>query len=257
MSLARDDPVEQTRHLLNEVPGLKVRVSTVVRQAPTKGSNAAIDQDRFGGVGSYPWVFVGQMLGVAVDHAQAWARLLESHQMPLYAHLTLLRAALEAAVTARWLLSAPTTEGRVAAAVSLWEEDLLDWERLVVKFPGKVAPDSSAMYADALSGFRAHVAVAGLPTKRPPSTSDRVRDFGVHPGPKSDWLFRILSAPAHGSTWSISVGEFGEGVETRVPGARSAKVRAHPLLALNATAIVLATLTTAVADLERYAGIGR
>lgn len=254
MGIARDDAVEQTRRLLSDVPKLAARVRAAVRQPSAKDSNAAVDQDRFDEVGSYPWVFAGQVLEVAVDHAETWRQLLESHGMPRYAHLTLLRAALEAAVTARWLISAATTEGRVAAAASMLEEVLVDWERLVDSFPGKVAPDSSAVYTNALGEFRAQVVVAGLQTKRPPPTSDRVRDFGVHPGQKTDWIFRMLSAPAHGSTWSVSLGEFGDEVEPLVRGAKTVRVRAHPLLASNATSIVLATLTAAVTDFERYVG---
>jgi hypothetical protein len=189
-----------------------------------------------------------------MDHAEAWVRLFESHGLPQYAHLTLLRATLEAAVTVRWLISAVTPEGRVAAAVSMLEEDLVDWDRLVDSFPGSADPDDTAVHAKVLGEIRAQVAVAGFQTKRPPSTSDRVRDFGVHPGPKTDWIFRILSAPAHGSTWSISLGEVGDEVEPLVRGARTVKVRAHPLLASNATSIVVSTLVAAVTDFERYVG---
>ena len=254
MSVAGDDPIERVRLLLREVPQLDTRVHAATRQAPAEGGPAAADQDRFDGIGSYPWVFAGQGLGVAVDHAKAWVRLFESHGLPQYAHLTLLRATLEAAVTVRWLISAVTPEGRVAAAVSMLEEDLVDWDRLVDSFPGSADPDDTAVHAKVLGEIRAQVAVAGFQTKRPPSTSDRVRDFGVHPGPKTDWIFRILSAPAHGSTWSISLGEVGDEVEPLVRGARTVKVRAHPLLASNATSIVVSTLVAAVTDFERYVG---
>jgi hypothetical protein len=254
MSVAGDDPLARVRLLLREVPQLDTRVHAATRQPPAEGSPAAADQDRFDGIGSYPWVFAGQVLGVAMDHAEAWVRLFESHGLPQYAHLTLLRATLEAAVTVRWLISAVTPEGRVAAAVSMLEEDLVDWDRLVDSFPGSADPDDTAVHAKVLGEIRAQVAVAGFQTKRPPSTSDRVRDFGVHPGPKTDWIFRILSAPAHGSTWSISLGEVGDEVEPLVRGARTVKVRAHPLLASNATSIVVSTLVAAVTDFERYAG---
>jgi len=254
MSVAGDDPIARVRLLLREVPQLDTRVHAATRQPPAEGSPAAADQDRFDGIGSYPWVFAGQVLGVAMDHAEAWVRLFESHGLPQYAHLTLLRATLEAAVTVRWLISAVTPEGRVAAAVSMLEEDLVDWDRLVDSFPGSADPDDTAVHAKVLGEIRAQVAVAGFQTKRPPSTSDRVRDFGVHPGPKTDWIFRILSAPAHGSTWSISLGEVGGEVEPPVRGARTVKVRAHPLLASNATSIVVSTLVAAVTDFERYVG---
>jgi hypothetical protein len=254
MSVADDDPIERVRLLVREVPQLDARVHAATRQPPAEGSPAAADRDRFDGIGSYSWVFAGQVLGVAMDHAEAWVRLFESHGLPRYAHLTLLRATLEAAVTVRWLISAVTPEGRVAAAVSLLEEDLVDWDRLVESFPGSTAPDDAAAHAKVLAEMRAQVAAAGLQTKRPPSTSDRVRDFGAHPGRKSDWIFRILSAPAHGSTWSISLGEIGDEVEALVRGAGTVKVRAHPLLASNATTIVVSTLAAAVTDFEGYVG---
>jgi hypothetical protein len=76
MSVAGDDPLARVRLLLREVPQLDTRVHAATRQPPAEGSPAAADQDRFDGIGSYPWVFAGQVLGVAMDHAEAWVRLL-------------------------------------------------------------------------------------------------------------------------------------------------------------------------------------
>ncbi len=43
-------------------------------------------------------------IGVAVDHLYAWQQLVSAGPIPIYAPITLLRAALEAGVTTRWLV---------------------------------------------------------------------------------------------------------------------------------------------------------
>jgi hypothetical protein len=206
MSVAGDDPIARVRLLLREVPQLDTRVHAATRQPPAEGSPAAADQDRFDGIGSYPWVFAGQVLGVAMDHAEAWVRLFESHGLPQYAHLTLLRATLEAAVTVRWLISAVTPEGRVAAAVSMLEEDLVDWDRLVDSFPGKFSRSFDAVFVS--EGIR----VIRTPIRAPNANAFAERWIETLRAECLDWL--LILGPG------ISIASFGSMCATTTGDAR-------------------------------------
>lgn len=250
-----DPRIGPTLALLAHAPSLRERARALGAAPPVEGSDAQLDQTHPQGM--LPQVLAGQMAGVAAEHLFIWHLLLEHDVFPRYAHLTLLRSALEPAVTARWLLDGATTAARICRAVALLEEDVVEWRKIAASFeashPGVVI---EALADEQMAKIRADVDCSEFPA-RVPSHSDRVRDHAVHPGAKSDWIYRVLSSPAHGNTFSISTGEFGEALGSNMPGATARRVSPNTTLAFVATGIVLQTVEAAITDLERYTGTGQ
>lgn len=141
--------------------------------------------------------------------------------------------------------------------MGLLEEDVVEWRKIASSFeashPG-VAPD--ALDVEQMAKVRTEIDCSSAPSTVP-SRSDRVRDHAVHPGPKSDWIYRVLSSPAHGNAFSISTGESGEALGSNMPGTTARRVSPNTTLASVATGIVLQTVEAVIADLERYTGTGQ
>lgn len=251
----RDPRIRPTLAILANAPSLRDRARALGGPAPVEGSDAQLDQTHPQGM--LPQVLAGQMAGVAAEHLFIWHLLLNQDVFPRYAHLTLLRSALEPAVTARWLLHGATTAARICRAVALLGQDMVEWRKIAASFeasrPGVV---TETLVDEQMAKSRADVDCSEFP-QRVPSRSDRVRDHAVHPGAKSDWIYRVLSSPAHGNTISISTGEFGETLESNIPGTTARRVSPNTKLAFEATGIVLQTVEAAIVDLERYTGTGQ
>lgn len=257
--MIRDQKVLQTLALLAVVPSLRKRIKAVESMRPADGSDAALDQ--LLPQGSVAQVLATQMLGVAAEHLFIWYLLLEIDVFPRHAHLTLLRSSLEPAVTARWLLAGPTSTARTCRGLALSEEGLGEFAKITASF-AKSCPEATTLADDHLAQItadmvemRAGVDCAGFPRRAPP-TCDLVRDFAVHLGAKGDWLYRVLSSPAHGNAISPSVSEFGELLPSSLPGTTRRRVGPNTSLGLDATKTAVETVRLAIGDLERYMGIG-
>ena len=114
------------RTLLVEVPGLNRRGEAIVR-ANAKGPGSLAELDGEHRLGRYVWELAPASLGVAGDHLETWRRLVEdAHTQPGWAHVTLLRGAIENAAFCRWLVEAAATSAeRVARSVAA---QLKDWD---------------------------------------------------------------------------------------------------------------------------------
>ena len=114
---SRQDPriTAELRTMLGVVPVLRERQETVVR-ANSKARGSPADLDGQHRLGRFVWEIASQSLGVAGDHLEAWRRLIEeAHTQPGWAHMTLLRGAIESASLCRWLID-PTAKYRRAWA---------------------------------------------------------------------------------------------------------------------------------------------
>ena len=110
---------------LNRIPGLGLRLERVQLGTPLVGSREFLDL-RVGYGGSRPGGTACLRLSVANDHLVAWRNLiLAARSFPVWAHFSLLRAAIEASVQSRWLLDpAASPRERVERSLGTALDDL-------------------------------------------------------------------------------------------------------------------------------------
>jgi len=209
------------------------------------------------------WILssAGMSIAVAVDHLQAWRQVMRAGVIPTYSGPTLLRGVLESAVMTRWLLEPGADSAtRVARGVSA---QLADY-------------DERRKFEDA-----ARRNTPGLPDPTPPGKSARARhaelvaardasgiakvvvppwvELCATYGPKGhenlEWLYRLLSAFAHGKPWALHATVMGPSAPVgSVGGLRGGTVAASETMLAGATDL-LATLTrVAVGEFEVYVG---
>ncbi len=81
----------------------------------------------------------------AVDHLRACrALLVQAEVMPTWSCLTLIRASVENAATAVWLLSPSNRNERITRALQLAWDDVVSWRDVVARMPGVVPVDIDA-----------------------------------------------------------------------------------------------------------------
>lgn len=200
---------------------------------------------------------------VGLDHLVAWRMLrLQAGAQPIFAHLTLIRAALEGLTIARWLCDESIgTDERVRRAAGVQTADYeqrLRFERRMASRIAKPIGDAktAAERMDVLDRLlrKEHVKPIGMP-----SATDLFARYvlGSDPGNLAgESLYRLISGIAHAKVWSLfGISELGEAVD--VGGGRYAvKISAHGELALMATRIAIRVAAQALADLEWY-GLGK
>jgi hypothetical protein len=244
--------------LLSAVEPLRGRLERLNFAGVAKGSPAARDQRS--PLGNLPLACASQAIMAASEHALAWRIIRDANYAPTWSHLTLMRGALEGAVIARWMLAAPTPVGRISRAAGLVEQDLEERSKFEASFKVDTAPrQPPAMSgAERLVEHRERCREAGIQAKRYSSMSDLVRDHAVQndlPHLRTDWLYRILSAVAHATPWSIVALRVEEVFDVGVPDTSTVKVAWNPLVTFAATRIPIDTLEAAADEIDRYVGL--
>lgn len=136
---------QQLVALVGQAPGLKERAHAQALRSLGPGSRAAVDSAQ--PLGQHVLFLAGLALSNAIEHLEIWRLVLvEAKTQPMAAHMTLLRGALEGAVTCRWLVDpAADSRERIRRGVTLLREDWghrQDFERQVghhANPPGKSA----------------------------------------------------------------------------------------------------------------------
>lgn len=248
--MARPTSLRDLRSLLSWVPGLRERARVLELVRAADGSGAQIDRTH--PQGGVPQVLAGQMLGAAAEHLFICHLLVEMGELTRYVHLTLLRTALEPAVTTRWLLAGDTSAARICRAVALLEDSAAEAAKITKSFRA-CHPDVSLTTAadEGMATTRAETDCYGTPGL--PTRVDRVQGFALPQG-TGEWVYRVLSSPAHGNVIGSSLGEFGDPQPSHVPGATTRTVRPKMALVVDTTSTVLETMEAAIVDLERYTG---
>jgi hypothetical protein len=234
---------------LERVPALHERALRLTAAGAAPGSQAAQAQKL--PFGELPWVLAGSRTVVGADSLLAWHALrLERRYQPQVAHLALCRGALEAAVTARWLVD-PTTdaEDRRRRAVALWIDDF----RWRDEFERRALPERPS--SGQAPAIRAEAAAAGVePTFL--TMTDRMEKFTVV-DPRArvggHAIYGLLSGFAHAQDWSVLATRRSE--VQKIPGivrAKMARVQADPLVTATATMLAYDTLSAALDELEAY-----
>lgn len=225
--------------------------SIALHRKPARGSPARADNTLASG--ELVFVFATQALGFAIDHLKAWESLILGGLHPAFAQMTLLRAALEGAATARWLLDLEVTPTeRVGRGIASAVDDLIQVRRFefsVGSTPSQVKPGEAA---DArIAELKRISLAAGIPDVRYPAATTL---FEVYGGDQGDavWLFRLVSAFAHAKQWAIAGTDRDERPATHPPGVEGGYVTSSDQVVLFATTRTVELVRTALDDLDRY-----
>ena len=245
------------RKLLAEVPALRKRGESIVH-ANTTGPGSLAELDAQHGLGRFVWELAPASLGVAGDHLETWRRLIEdAHTQPGWAHVTLLRAAIENAAFCRWLVETATTSTeRVGRGVAA---QLKDWDERR-KFEEASGADKLPRTGEARTGRerrdellrcrRAH----GVAELQVPDFIKLSGTYAIAEDLGGNALYRLASAFAHGKQWTllVSESELPDGANPNEPGPR--RVTASDIISAGVTLCAIRTFEAAVADFEHYAG---
>lgn len=241
--------------VLSQAPVLFDRLTSTSRAGAKPGSAAATDEAS--PLGHHVRIMAIDHLTTGIDHLVMWNRLLTSGVQPYASHVTLIRGAMEGAVTARWLIDPREDSAeRVRRGVALLLEDYgnrRDFERDfgiagTIKLPAKSAEVRRAE----LKAER--IAAKIGPTQAPKMTTLFGGYIGLPPA-RGRAVYRLLSAWAHGKQWKGITAKF-EVVEgaVAVPGGKLVKVTANDDLSLNLTTLGMMTATRALNELDAYCG---
>jgi hypothetical protein len=238
---------------LAQAPILFDRLTATSRDGAQDGSAAATDEAS--PLGHHVRIMAIDHLMTGLDHLVMWNRLLTAGVQPYVSHITLIRGAMEGAVTCRWLIDprADSAE-RVRRGVALLLEDYGnrdDFERDfgiadAIKPPAKTAADRRAELKTE------RIAANIGPTQVPKMTTLFGGYIGLLPA-QGRAVYRLLSAWAHGKQWKGMTAKF-EIVEgaIAVPGGKLVKVTANDDLSLNLTTLGMMTATRALNELDGY-----
>jgi hypothetical protein len=253
----------------NQDPRITAKLAEVLAQAPVlfdrltstswagaqPGSLAATDESS--PLGHHVRIQAIDHLTTGIDHLVMWHRLLTSGVQPYAAHITLIRGAMEGAVTCRWLIDPREDSAeRVRRGVALLLDDYsnrADFERDfgiadAIKPPAKSAADRRA-------DLKAERIAAKIgPTQAPRMTALFGGYIGLPPA-RGRAVYRLLSAWAHGKQWKGLTAKF-EVVEDAVAmrGGKLVKVSANDDMSLNLTALGMMTATRALNELDAFCG---
>jgi hypothetical protein len=174
---------------------------------------------------------------------------------PTFAQMTLVRAGLEGAVTARWLVDLRATpDMRVARGVAVALDDYQErakFERSANLTPPP-AGDMAKSAAVRIEELKANRESAGLPVVHYPSTTLLMGEFG---GIESDgiWLYRLVSAFAHAKQWSLAGTDRTPWRQSRlISGVEGGTVTASDQVVLFATLRAFELVEAALAEIEDY-----
>jgi hypothetical protein len=112
------EPSDRSAELLAAivpVPELYERISRLLDYRPDAVTLSVAGRDKRLPFGICAGIFAGQSLAVAADHLRVWTQILDGHLIPVFAHMTLIRSALEGAIRCRWLVD-PKVDGAERAA---------------------------------------------------------------------------------------------------------------------------------------------
>ena len=201
---------------LEPIPGLKDRLEAVDLRTPLVGSHYSVDRCLSYG-GDRPGLTTLNRLSIAMDHLLTWYRIIfEAQFIPVHAHVTLLRPAIEASVQARWLLDATVSPcDRVGRALGLALDDLNERRKIEddwSKDPGYHQVGQTALQrADQL---RDQAKAADIePQYR--DTIALLRLYPLHEYATDLAVFRFICGVVHGTIWASIHGQ----IETVEAGA--------------------------------------
>lgn len=218
-------------------------------------SLAAADARTSTRLGHEPVMNAGAQLSTSLDHLITWRHLMSAGPtglQPTYAHMTLLRGALEGAVVARWLVdSTVDPRERLARAADWLREDYMKRRRIEEIIRSRPKPPRK-LASERITELDAAAKALGLRLLRIVNTTDLFRAYCSLTADKGEYVYSAVSAFAHGRPWSLFMSQMtpvGPGLpDTGGLGT----ITANDEYALVFTMIAVHTANMAVADLQTY-----
>ncbi len=222
-----------------------------LHRKPARGSAAKADTALASG--ELVFVFATQALGFAIDHLKAWESLILGGLHPTFAQMTLLRAALEGAATARWLLDLEVTPTeRVGRGIASAVDDLIQVRRFELSVGRTSSQPKPGEAVDArIADLKRVSLAAGIPEVRYPAATTLFETYGGDHG-DGVWLFRLVSAFAHAKQWAIAGTDRDQRSASYPPGVEGGHVTSSDQVVLFATTRTVDLVRTALDDLDRY-----
>lgn len=248
--------VGELRRLLEGVDGMWSRLEAALRAPVAPGSMAAAD-DALPDA-RFVSMYAGQAVSTAIDHLNTWRLLVYGPLIPIGAHLTLLRGALEGAARSRWHIDARRSSGiRVGRGHAARRDDQEERAKYEASREGAPHPARTR-------GLSAVERLAQLDDPDPEEARERREAAGIRPVGFTDTtslmitygherLFRLASGVAHGKEWAL------EATDVRLlsdpsptPGLGHGIVSASDSVAVAMTTVTVGAVRAALAELEAY-----
>jgi hypothetical protein len=246
--------VAELRRLLRDVAELRRRLETALRTPAALGSHAAADDTLPDA--RFVTIYAGQALTVAIDHLNAWRLLANGLEIPILAHLSLLRGALEGAVRCRWHVDATvgsgTRVGRAFAARRDDQEERRKFERSPeggARSPQPTEGKSAVQRLAELSDPEAIKArdAAGILAVGFTDTTPLMIAYGLE-----RW-FRLTSGLTHGKEWAVTATVLDVSAEPPLtPDVGYATISVSEPVAVALTGIAVRAVRIALAELAAY-----
>lgn len=246
MKSLTDTEIEALLDALAPIPALYPAGEFVANARPSPESLAALDATL--PLGSLPMLYAVQNLQVAIDHLLTWNSLFVSaRHLPSFAHMTLLRSAIEAAAKARWLVDPKADPAlRIArGALCQMESNVEERKFIQLDSGNEMLPDVIQREVTLQASRDEHGYGKGVRTNATAISNSH----GL-----GEWSWRFTSGYAHGLDWAISVG--GTELESHgVPdGQRRINAAVPTGIAVNLTQVTVGLVTNAHNEVLVYAG---
>jgi hypothetical protein len=202
---------------LARLDDLRDRVGITIFTAPPAGSRTAKDlaePER-----AYAHHLASGAISAALDHLGAWRELLiTAGIMPMYAHMSLLRTAHEAALLAAWLVDpAIDDDDRRARGVAVQLGDYVERRKFEDSVGGPRVPLQGKSAAQRFDDLMAAANRLGLTTTNrkgdvvlttivPPTVDLFDMYESDRPMQKGQMIYRLESGYAHAKQWALTMG---------------------------------------------------
>lgn len=235
---------------LSDVPTLMRRYHDLRSVEAAEHSRAAADRAR--ALGELVWAHAASSWNAGAGNALTWLQVARTGLQPVSGHYTLARAALEGAVTCRWLIDpvvASTTRRERAARLQAEDHDQRrKWEDAWMAAHG-ITTRPAAFNADVrLDQHLDDMRKACLGQGKTLSIADRMDKYAGE-----TWSWRSMSAFAHGMPWAIILSSVHE--TEAVPGlanVRNARVTSNSTLTAVFAIKMIGVLAQALEELNAY-----
>ena len=240
--------------ILAQAPILFDRLNAVALAAASPQSEATKDASM--PLGLHVRILTSDHLSTGIEHLVVWHRLLTASVQPFGVHMTLIRGAMEGAVTCRWLMDPRDNSAeRIRRGVALLLEDYGNRRDFARDFgiPASAIKPPGTGAADRFQELAKDCDAAKIGRMKVPSMTYRFGGYtGLRPGPGRA-IYELLSAYAHGKQWKGLTAKF-EAVEdaAAVPGGRVVKVTANDDMAVLLTDLGMRVAAIALGELEAY-----